>query len=122
MEQDIAIEMNDVEENDGQDCASFCARAEYNDNWLEREENNGRRVSALSLLKLKEKGRVPQTVVDYYVDSATEVVQASIGRLKSRIQNSLEGSGINFNAVAGLAELFESDSIITKPFLGIENE
>lgn len=67
---------------------------------LAREEAEIRKTSALCLLQFKEKGRVPQTVVDLLVETTTQTVRTSINVLKSGIVNKFHAAGIDFEAVA----------------------
>lgn len=78
--------------------------------------------SALCLLHLKEKGRVPQTVVDLVVNNCTEIVQDAANVLKTGVINSLNASGVDFQAIPGLKDLFDNDSSACNPFHGLENE
>ena len=51
----------------------------------DREEESARRA----LLKFKKKGHVPETVVESFVESATNCVQNSINLIKTGIHNNL---------------------------------
>ena len=80
------------------------------------------KTSAFSILQLKEKGRVPQTVVDTVVNSWTEVVQETTKVLKDGMKRHLSVSGVEFEAIPGLADLFNEDSFLTNPFRGLETQ
>lgn len=112
-----------VEDDDEVEDADDRAEIEYEPFDLQRQENQVRRVNAMCLLKFKETGRVPQTVVNNLVESTTHVVQNSVNLLKCGVQDNLRTAGIDFNEIPGLANLFnDDDSIITRPFLGIDKE
>ena len=87
-----------------------------------RDEEDAQRANALFLLKFKEKGCVTQKVVDCFIESATSTVQNCVDLLKTEVQRNLDASGTDFNAVPGLANLFDEDNLITSPFKGIEKE
>lgn len=80
------------------------------------------RASALSILQFKEKGRVPQTVVDLFVKNNTELVQNVVDVLKLGVKNRLSASGLDIEAIPGLNEIFNDDSTVRSPFNGLENE
>ncbi len=89
---------------------------------LETEEINLSRANALCILKFKEKACVPQTVVNSFVNNATEIAQTSVDLLRSGVYNCLQKAGININTVPGLNDLFEQDNPISNPFKGIDKE
>lgn len=89
---------------------------------LEREETNLSRANALCLLKFKEKACVPQTVVNSFVNNATQIAQASVDLLRSGVSNCLLKAGINIETIPGLNDLFEQDNRISNPFRGIDKE
>ena len=59
---------------------------------LNNDKVNLSRANALCVLKFKEKGRVPQRVVDSFVENATQVTQTSIDLLKAGVTNCLSES------------------------------
>ncbi|KAG1681703.1 hypothetical protein GQR58_011697 [Nymphon striatum] len=81
-----------------------------------------KKANALCLLSLKEIGRVPQTVVDVFVNSSTQIARNSIGALKDGLKNSLHSAGIDFSRVPGLKELFDESTLSMNPFSGIDKE
>ena len=80
------------------------------------------KTNALCILKFKETTRVPQTVVDSFVDNATQVTRASVDFLRSGVTNCLQKAGIDINTVHGLNELFDEDNSIANPFKDIYKE
>ena len=78
--------------------------------------------AALYLLKLKDKDRVPQTVINSIVENTTDIVRTNMEVLKFGLAARLDTAGIDFNAVPGIAELFHEDSITMNPFSGLTNE
>lgn len=89
---------------------------------LNNDKVNLSRANALCVLKSKEKGRVPQTVVDSFVENATQVTQTSIDLLKAGVTNCLQKAGINVETLPGLQDLFDENSLISNPFDGIDKE
>ena len=89
---------------------------------LNNEEINLSRANALCILKFKEKGRVPQTVVDSFVENATQVAQTSIDLFKAGVTNCLQKAGIDVETVLGLQDLFDENNPISNPFNGIDKE
>ena len=81
-----------------------------------------RRTSALHLLKMKDRDRVSQTAIDSFVDNTTSIVRTSMDVLKRGLMNRLDTAGIDFNAVPGLSELFQEDSLAMNPFSGLREE
>ena len=89
---------------------------------LTQGKNDLLRSSAICLLHFKDKGRIPQTVVDLFVESNKHVVQNSIGVLKYEIKDNFNAAGIDFDSIPGLGELFDEESIAMNPFQNIEKE
>ena len=89
---------------------------------LNNEGINLSRANALCVLKFKEKGRVPQTVVDSFVENATQVTQTSIDLLKAGVTNCLHKAGINVDTLPELQDLFDENNPISNPFNGIDKE
>ena len=119
--QDRDINDNDgVQENEFRDGINNDEQVEHFN--LEREKVNLSRSNALCLLKFKEKGRVPQTVVDSFVDNATQIAQTSVDLLKSGFPNCLQNAGIDLQTVPGLGDLFDENNQISHPFTGIDKE
>ena len=81
-----------------------------------------RRTSALHWLKMKDRDRVTQTAIDSLVDNTTSIVRTSMDVLKRGLMNRLDTAGIDFNAVPGLPELFQEDSLALNPFSGSREE
>lgn len=84
-------------------------------------EEDIRRLNALGLLKFKEMGRVPQTVVNTFVESSTQIVQNSIDLLRSGVLEKLFASGVDDTTINDVRELFK-DGFIRHPFQGIDKE
>ncbi len=81
------------------------------------KENN-----ALCLLGFKERGRVPQTVVNFFVENSIQLVRNCLEFAESKIDEKLRACGTSTEAVSGLKEIFEQDSLAMNPFNGLENE
>lgn len=81
------------------------------------KENN-----ALCLLGFKDKGRVPQTVVTLFVENSTQIVRNNLQFAEKEIDQRLRAFGTSIEAVPGLKEIFEEDSLAMNPFSGLENE
>ncbi len=89
---------------------------------VQKTSEEVQRAAALYLLKLKDRDRVPQTVINSIVENTTDIVRTNMDVLKSRLTAQLDTAGIDFNAVPGIAELFHEDSITMNPFSGLANE
>ncbi|XP_068707636.1 uncharacterized protein [Montipora foliosa] len=89
---------------------------------LNQETEQTRKANALCLLSFKERGRVPQTVVDSFVESSTQIARNSINMLKSGLISRLNTAGIQFSAVPGLRQLFGESNLSMDPFSGINRE
>ena len=110
---------NEDGEFNGEDGEQNHVEEEFN---LEREQINLSRANALCLLKFKEKGCVPQTVVNSFVNNATQIAQTSVDLLRSGVTNCLQKAGIYIDTIPGLNDLFEQDNPISNPFKGIDKE
>ena len=75
-----------------------------------------RNLNAKFILKTKETNMLTQKCVDNIVDDSTELVRGTVKALKSGLQSCLENSGLNFDAVPGLNEIFEDNNPISNPF------
>ena len=89
---------------------------------LQKTPEEVQRNAALYLLKLKDKDRVPQTVINSIVENTTDIVRTNMEVLKFGLAARLDTAGIDFNAVPGIAELFHEDSITMNPFSGLTNK
>ena len=89
---------------------------------LQKTPEEVQRNAALYLLKLKDKDRLPQTVINSIVENTTDIVRTNMEVLKFGLAARLDTAGIDFNAVPGIAELFHEDSITMNPFSGLTNE
>lgn len=79
-------------------------------------------TSALCLLGFKGKGRVPQTVVNLFVESSTQLVQNSLQFTKFEVDEKLRAVGSSIEVVPGLKEIFDEESLPMNPFGGLEKE
>ena len=79
-------------------------------------EERRKRAHALCLLKFKEEGRVTQTAVDAFVKCSTDIVESTVDSLKDAVKKKLNSSGIEFNDIEGLGELFSNEHEINRPF------
>lgn len=89
---------------------------------FQRESEEILRTSALYLLRMKDKDRASQTVIDSFVENTTSIVRTSMEILKSGLMNRLETAGIDFGAVPGLRERFQEDSLAMNPFSFLKDE
>lgn len=80
------------------------------------------RDNALCLLGFKDKSRVPQTVVDLFVENSTQMVRNSIEIAKSEVKEKLNAAGHTVEDIPGLKEIFEEDSVVMNPLRGMETE
>ena len=75
---------------------------------------------------MKNKGfvysKLKETVVDSFVDNATQVTRASVDFLRSGVTNCLQKAGIDINIVHGLNELFDEENSIANPIKDIYKE
>ena len=80
------------------------------------------RSGALYLLKMKHKDRARQMAVNLFIKNTTGILRTSIYILKAGLMNRLDMAGIDFNAISGLPELFQEDSLAKNPFSGMLDE
>ena len=80
------------------------------------------RSGTLYLLKMKHKDRARQTDVNLLIENTTGILRTSIYILKAGLMNRLDMAGIDFNAISGLPELFQEDSLAKNPFSGMLDE
>jgi hypothetical protein len=73
-----------------------------------------RNRNAQFILKTKETNLLTQTCVNNIIEDSTQLVRGKT--IKSSLQNCRENSGIDFEAVPGLNELFEEEIPISNPF------
>ena len=78
--------------------------------------------NALCLLGFKDKGRVPQTVVNLFAEKSTQLVRNSLQFVEKEIDRKLRAAGTSIQEVPGLKQIFEEDSLPMNPFNGLENE
>jgi hypothetical protein len=118
--------VENVDGNSGETDSDSCASEELDHDSrqfdLQKTSEEVQRAAALYLLKLKDRDRVPQTVINSIVENTTDIVRINMEVLKSRLTAQLDTAGIDFNAVPGIAELFHEDSITMNPFSGLANE
>lgn len=89
---------------------------------IEKEKANLMRANALCLLNFKEKGRIPQTVVNSFVENTTQITENTVHLVKSGIAKCLQEVGLNINQIPGLSDVLDENSGISKPFQGIDKE
>lgn len=70
----------------------------------EKEKQEMARSNATCILKFKEEGRVPQTVVNSFVKNTIHIVQNSIGAIKRGVKAKLQAAGLDFDTIPGLGE------------------
>lgn len=85
-------------------------------------QDSQQRQNALCLLGFKDKGRVPQTVVDLFVDSSTSLVRNSVQIIEREVENHLRALGTSIGDIPQLKEIFSDESVVMNPFQGIEND
>ena len=93
---------------------------EFNEHCIQPQqikENN-----ALCLLGFKDRGRVPQTVVNLFVENSTQIVRNCLELAESKIDERLRAYGTSIGEVPGLKEIFQPDSLVMNPFNGLERE
>ncbi|XP_028409272.1 uncharacterized protein LOC114531867 [Dendronephthya gigantea] len=86
------------------------------------EEDSMRRVNALSMMKIREEGKLTQKSLNIVVDTSTEIVRRTTCMIKTGVDNSLKAVGVDMSTVPGLNELFNEDSLANNPFKGIATE
>ena len=89
---------------------------------LERRLGDKKRNDALFLLQTKEANRFTQKATDNVMDNVTTLVRNTVEILRMGVQNRLDSAGLRFDAVPGLAELFEEDHCISNPFAHVNTE
>ena len=65
---------------------------------------------------------MPQTVVNLFVESSTQLIRNSIQLAELEVRLRLAAVGTAIEAVSGLKEIFQEDSLAMNPFRGIEGE
>ena len=85
---------------------------------LEERKKNG----ALFLLQAKEANRLTQRATENMMENVTTLVKNAVEILRMGVQNRLDSAGLRFDAVPGLAELFEDDHSISNPFAHVNTE
>ena len=117
-----AIGNVDIPENrielDAEEPAELIHEEEFD---IEREQGKIRRNNAFCLMQIKEEGKLTQKNLDNVVNRATQVVLNSIDMVKKGVAERLDASGINFDDIPGLKELFEKENQISDPFKDIAN-
>ena len=88
---------------------------------IEREQLQLTRNNALCLMQIKEEGKLTQKNLDNVVNRTTQVVRNSIDMVKNAVAEKLGASGVNFDDIPGLKELFEKENHISDPFKDIAN-
>ena len=89
---------------------------------IDVECQNGqiKRNNALSLMKIKEVGKLTQQSLDVVVDQTTQVVRNTVDVLKRDTVACLQAIGVDSETVPGLEELFDRD-VVSDPFKDLEN-
>ena len=78
------------------------------------------RSTALFLLGLKEKHKLPQAAVQSVVDGVTSLLQQRLDILHSQVRSELTEAGIP--SLPGLDALFSEDGVNGHPFFGLETQ
>ena len=76
------------------------------------------RSTALFLLGLKEKHKLPQAAVQSVVDGVTSLLQQRLDILHSQVRSELTEAGVP--SLPGLDALFTEDRVNGHPFFGLE--
>jgi hypothetical protein len=89
---------------------------------IDVECQNGqiKRNNALSLMKIKEVGKLTQQSLDVVVDQTTQVVRNTVDVLKRDTVACLQAIGVDSETVPGLEELFDRE-VVSDPFKDLEN-
>lgn len=72
--------------------------------------------NALFLMKTKEIHLLSQKAVDGITQGATAIVRNTVGCVRDGVKSCLESAGSVFEAIPGLADMFEEDNAISNPF------
>ena len=75
-----------------------------------------KKSNAYYLLKIKESNLLSQTCVDNIAEGSTHLVQKIVGTIKQQVEKCLHDASVDFDAVPGLQEMFDPDSILNNPF------
>ena len=101
---------------------SLINEEEYEEEFdIEGEQQQLTRNNALCLMQIKEEGKLTQRNLDNVVDQATQIVRNSIDMVKNAVAERLGASGVSFEDIPGLKELFERENHIFDPFKNISN-
>ena len=69
-----------------------------------------KKSNVLSLLQLKDEGKIPQTVVESVIRNTTQIVDDNVELLKSGLEQCLNNSDLRMEDIPGMSELFDNDN------------
>ena len=81
-----------------------------------------KKSNVLSLLQLKDEGKIPQTVVESVIRNTTQIVDDNVELLKSGLEQCLNNADLRMEDIPGMSELFDNDNQIRKPFGECHND
>ena len=111
-----------TENREEEEPESLINEEEYEEEFdIEREQQQLTRDNALCLMQIKEEGKLTQRNLHNVVDQATQIVRNSIDMVKNAVAERLGASGVSFDDIPGLKELFEKENHISDPFKDIAN-
>ncbi len=85
---------------------------------LHKDGTEQKKKSVLFLMQLKEERLLTQAAVDDVVSGCKEVLGYTLSHIKAGVSRSLSKSGINFEDIDGLDDVF---SDVSDPFVGLES-
>ena len=85
---------------------------------LHRDTQEQMKKSCLFLMQLKEERLLTQAAVNDVVSGCQEVFQHTLGHLRAGVSQKLSQSGIDFNGITGLGDVFAD---MSDPFVGLES-
>lgn len=78
--------------------------------------------TALFLMGLKEKHKLTQVALQGVIDGATGLMQSRLSSLHAQVSQQLRSSGASEVMISSLSSIFSEDSIMGRPFYGLETQ
>lgn len=78
--------------------------------------------TALFLMGLKEKHKLTQVALQGVIDGATSLMQSRLSSLHAQVSRQLRSSGASEEMISGLGSIFSEDSMMGRPFYGLETQ
>lgn len=85
---------------------------------LHRDMHEQMKKSCLFLMQLKEERLLTQAAVNDVVSGCKEVFEHTLGHLRAGVSQKISQSGIDFNSITGLDDVFAN---MSDPFVGLES-